>query len=296
MRLIRDILREHREAGRTALSCEFFPAKTPTGEMALLEKIAPRLKAVNPAFFSVTYGAGGSTRDKTLDIVETLQRDHAVPTMAHLTCVGSTRDDIGGFLDEAHRRGVRNILALRGDPPEGEENFVKPKGGFEYSHELVSHVQERGQFSIGVAGFPEGHIACTEGKAVDWQRLKAKVDCGADFLITQLFFDNSDFFEFRDHLRGQGMTQPILAGIVPILNARQIQRFTKMCGAKLTPEIVSTLDALGDDDEAVAQFGIEYATRQCADLIAQGVEGIHFYTLNKSRATIEIARNLGLAE
>ena len=296
MRLIRDILREHHEAGRTALSCEFFPAKTPAGEAALIGKIAPRLKAVNPAFFSVTYGAGGSTRDKTLDIVETLQRDHAVPTMAHLTCVGSTAADIGGFLDEASRRDIRNILALRGDPPEGEELFTKPVGGFEFSFELVEYLRARDEFSIGVAGFPEGHIACAEGKAVDWQRLKAKMDCGADFLITQLFFDNADFFEFRDHLRGQGMTQPILAGIIPILNGRQIQRFTKLCGAKLTPEIVSMLERIGDDDEAAAKFGIDYATRQCADLIAQGVEGIHFYTLNKSRATVEIARNLGLAE
>ena len=251
---------------------------------------------MNPAFFSVTYGAGGSTRDQTLEIVDTLQREHDVPTMAHLTCVGSTAADIGGFLDEASRRDIRNILALRGDPPEGEEKFIKPVGGFEFSCELVEYLRARDEFSIGVAGFPEGHVACTEGKEVDWQRLKAKVDCGADFLITQLFFDNKDFYEFRDHLRGQGMTQPILAGIIPILNSRQIQRFTKMCGAKLTPEIVSILERLGDDDKAVAQFGIDYATRQCAELIASGVEGIHFYTLNKSRATIEIARNLGLAE
>jgi methylenetetrahydrofolate reductase (NADPH) len=296
MRLIRDILREHHEAGRTALSCEFFPAKTPAGEVALLGKIAPRLKVIDPAFFSVTYGAGGSTRDQTLEIVDTLQREHGVATMAHLTCVGSTAADIGDFLDEASRRDISNILALRGDPPEGEGNFVKRAGGFEYSFELVEYLRARDEFSIGVAGFPEGHIACAEGKAVDWQRLKAKVDCGADFLITQLFFDNADFFEFRDHLRGQGMSQPILAGIIPILNGRQILRFTKLCGARLTPEIVSTLDRLGDDDEAAAKFGIDYATRQCADLIAQGVEGIHFYTLNKSRATVEIARNLGLAE
>ena len=295
MRFIRDILREHAEAGRPVVSCEFFPAKTPAGEATLLGKIAPRLKAIAPAFFSVTYGAGGSTRDKTLDIVETLQRDQAVPTMAHLTCVGSTRDDIGGFLDEAHRRGIRNILALRGDPPPGQKNFVKPEGGFEYSHELVSCVRDRDQFSIGVAGFPEGHIACAEGKAMDWQRLKAKMDCGADFLITQLFFDNADFFEFRDHLRGEGMTQPILAGIIPILSGRQIQRFTDMCGSKLTSEIADTLAELGDDDAAVAEFGIDYATRQCADLIANGVEGLHFYTLNKSRATVQIVRNLDLA-
>jgi len=293
--MIRDILREHKEAGKTAISCEFFPAKTPAGEMALLEKVVPRLKVVNPAFFSVTYGAGGGTRDKTLDIVETIQRDQNVPAMAHLTCVGSTREDIDGFLDEASNRNICNILALRGDPPEGQEQFVKPEGGFEFSYQLVEYLHGSNELSIGVAGFPEGHIACTEGKEIDWQRLKEKVDCGADFVITQLFFDNTDFFDFRDSLHSQGMSKPILAGIIPILSRRQIQRFTELCGSKLTPEIISTLEKLGDDDEAVSQFGIDYATRQCEDLIASGVEGIHFYTLNKSRATIEVVQNLGLS-
>jgi len=209
--------------------------------------------------------------------------------------VGSTAADISGFLDDARARDIQNILALRGDPPAGLEAFVKPEGGFEFSYELVEHVHARGEFSIGVAGFPEGHIACTEGHEVDWQRLKAKVDCGADFVITQLFFDNADFYAFRDHLRGQSMTQPILAGIIPILSTRQIQRFTELCGSKLTPEITDRLDALGDDDEAVAAFGIEYATRQCADLIANGVDGLHFYTLNKSRATLAVAGDLDLA-
>ena len=261
----------------------------------MVEKIVPRLKALNPAFFSVTYGAGGSTRDKTLGIVETIQQQHDVPTMAHLTCVGSTRADIGSVLDEAKQRGIDNILALRGDPPPGEA-FVKPKGGFEYSYELVEHIRARNEFSIGVAGFPEGHIACTEGREVDWDRLKAKVDCGADFVITQLFFDNADFYAFRDYLRAKGMEVPILAGIIPILSARQIQRFTELCGSKLTPEITTRLAELENDDAAVSAFGIDYATRQCADLIENGVEGLHFYTLNKSRATLAVADNLGLVE
>ena len=295
MRLIRDILSEAATAGRTPVSCEFFPAKTPEGERALVEKVVPRLKALNPAFFSVTYGAGGSTRDKTLGIVEAIQQQHQVPTMAHLTCVGSTREDIGAVLDEAKRRGVDNILALRGDPPPGEA-FTKPEGGFEYSYELVEHIRARDEFSIGVAGFPEGHIACTEGREVDWDRLQAKVDCGADFVITQLFFDNEDFYRFRDYLRKRGMSHPIVAGIIPILSARQIQRFTELCGSKLTSEIVSRLDELGDDDEAVSAFGIEYASRQCADLIENGVDGLHFYTLNKSRATLAVSANLGLME
>ncbi len=294
MRLIRDILREHKEAGKPAISCEFFPAKTLVGETALLQKVVPRLKAVNPAFFSVTYGAGGSTRDRTLDIVETIQRDQSVPTMAHLTCVGSTRNDVGGFLNEARKRDICNILALRGDPPEGQKQFQEHEGGFKFSYQLVEYLRARNNLSIGVAGFPEGHIACTEGKLIDWQRLKAKVDCGADFVITQLFFDNNDYYEFRDVLRTKGMNKPILAGIIPILSGRQIDRFTQLCGSKLTPEIISTLEKLGDDDEAMGRFGVDYATRQCEDLIANGVEGIHFYTLNKSRATIEVVQNLGL--
>ena len=294
MRLIRDILREHKEAGKPAISCEFFPAKTLVGETALLQKVVPRLKAVNPAFFSVTYGAGGSTRDRTLDIVETIQRDQSVPTMAHLTCVGSTRNDVGGVLNEARKRDICNILALRGDPPEGQKQFQEHEGGFKFSYQLVEYLRARNNLSIGVAGFPEGHIACTEGKLIDWQRLKAKVDCGADFVITQLFFDNNDYYEFRDVLRTKGMNKPILAGIIPILSGRQIDRFTQLCGSKLTPEIISTLEKLGDDDEAMGRFGVDYATRQCEDLIANGVEGIHFYTLNKSRATIEVVQNLGL--
>ena len=294
MRLIRDILEEHKLLGKPSISCEFFPAKTPEGERALLEKIVPRLKEINPTFFSVTYGAGGTTRDKTLVIVDQLQRDHGVPTMAHLTCVGSTRKDISNFLEDANNSDISNILALRGDPPPGQESFVKVEGGFEFSHELVDYVKSYERFSIGVAGFPEGHIACTEGREVDWDRLKSKVDRGADFVVTQLFFDNSDFYDFRDYLQAKGMKVPILAGIIPILSARQIQRFTKLCGSRLNEEISSRLNELGDDDDAVSAFGIDYATRQCEELIANGVEGLHFYTLNKSRAVVEVVRNLGL--
>jgi len=296
MRLIRDIFAEAREAGRAVISCEFFPTKTPEGERSLLEKTIPRLKALCPAFCSVTYGAGGSTRDKTLDIVETIQREHGLPAMAHLTCVGSTRADIGGFLDDAQARGIRNILALRGDPPEGQVEFVKPEGGFEYSYQLVEAIREHGGFSIGTAGFPEGHIACAEGRDVDWQRLKEKVDCGADFVITQLFFDNADFFRFRDHLCDLGMDRPISAGIIPVLSGAQIRRFTELCGANLTPRLISKLDELGDDDKAVREFGIDYATEQCRDLLDAGVEGLHFYTLNRSYSTIRILENLGLSE
>ena len=167
MRFIRDIFDEAREAGRTVVSCEFFPTKTPEGERSLLGKTIPRLKEARPAFCSVTYGAGGSTSGKTLGIVETIQREHGLPTMAHLTCVGSTRDDIVGFLDDAQARDIRNILALRGDPPEGQVEFVQPKGGYEYSYQLVEAIREHGGFSIGTAGFPEGHVACVEGRKMD---------------------------------------------------------------------------------------------------------------------------------
>ncbi len=296
MRFIRDIFAEAREAGRVVVSCEFFPTKTPEGGRSLLEKTIPRLKVARPAFCSVTYGAGGSTSDKTLDIVETIQREHGLPAMAHLTCVGSTRADIGRFLDDAQARDIRNILALRGDPPEGQVEFVKFEGGFEYSYQLVQAIHDHGGFSTGTAGFPEGHIGCREGREMDWQRLKEKIDCGADFVITQLFFDNADFFRFREHLRGLGMDRPISAGIIPVLSATQIRRFTKLCGANLTPRLAARLDELGDDDEAVREFGIDYATEQCRDLLAAGVQGLHFYTLNRSYSTIRILENLGLAE
>ncbi len=294
MRLIRDILKDHKKMGKPALSCEFFPAKTAAGEKFLLENVIPRLLAIDPAFFSVTYGAGGSTRDQTLDVVDLIQRKQEVPTMAHLTCVGSTSHDIEGFLSDALKLGINNILALRGDPPPGQDEFIKPEGGFEFSFELVEYIQSQGQFGIGVAGFPEGHIACIEGREVDWDRLKKKVDCGADFIITQLFFDNTDFFTFRDYLRGKGVAKPILAGVIPILSSSQIKKFTQLCGAKLTPEIITRLDELGDDNDAVSEFGVEYASKQCEELISNGVDGLHFYTLNKSRPTLEIVDNLGL--
>jgi len=295
MRLIRDIFAEAREADRAVVSCEFFPTKTPEGKRSLLEKTIPRLKVFQPSFCSVTYGAGGSTRDKTLDIVENIQREHGLPSMAHLTCVGSKREDIDKFLIDAQARGIDNILALRGDPPEGQKEFVRTEGGFEFSYQLVEAIREHEGFSIGTAGFPEGHIACTEGREVDWQRLKAKVDCGADFVITQLFFDNSDFFRFRNYLRDLGLDRPISAGIIPILSGRQIRRFTELCGAKLPDRLSNKLDELGDDDDAVREFGIDYATQQCQELLEANVDGLHFYTLNKSYSIVRIMANLGIS-
>ena len=295
MHFIRDIFAAARAAKRPAISFEFFPTKTEEGERALLEKTIPALMQLKPDFCSVTFGAGGSTRDKTLMIVDRIQRQHGLTAMAHLTCVNATKEDIRGYLMEASERGIKNILALRGDPPGGGSQFNMTEGGFEFSYQLVEFIRQTGDFSIGVAGFPEGHVACTEGKYVDWQRLKKKIDHGADFLITQLFFDNHDYLEFRDYLTKLGVTIPLVPGIISILSTAQIKKFVALCGAALPEPLVSELEKRGDDVEAVTQFGIEYATNQCQELLREGVPGIHFYTLNKARSTTAILKNLGLA-
>lgn len=291
---IRDVFATARAARRPVVSFEFFPTKTDEGERALLEKTIPALGQLKPDFCSVTYGAGGGTRAKTLAIVDRIQREHQLTTMAHLTCVNATRDDTLSVLRQAEALGVRNILALRGDPPSGDSGFTKTDGGFEYSYQLVQFVREIGEFSIGVAGFPEGHVACKEGRHVDWQRLKTKIDHGADFVITQLFFNNDDYFELRDYLAGLGVTVPIVPGILPILSTAQIKRFVALCGAGLPQPLLEELERRWDDDEAVTQFGIEYATRQCERLLSAGAPGLHFYTLNKARSTTQVVKNLGL--
>jgi methylenetetrahydrofolate reductase (NADPH) len=296
MRFIRDIYAAKRAAQRPVISFEFFPTKTEEAEKNFLEKTLPALLQLKPDFCSVTYGAGGSTRDKTLLIVDRIQREHGLPAMAHLTCVGATEKEIGAFLDQAAGLGIKNILALRGDPPGGTGEFVKTEGGFEFSYQLVQFIRKRGGFSIGTAGFPEGHIACREGKQVDWDRLKAKIDCGADFVLTQLFFDNSDFFLFREHLTKKlGVTIPICPGIIPIMSATQIKKFTALCGARLPAPLLARLEELKDDEEAAKEFGVEYATKQCQELLREGVPGLHIYTLNKAYSTTRIVKNLGLA-
>ncbi len=295
MQLIRDIYAAKRAAGRPVISFEFFPPKTPDGERNLLEKTIPALLQTKPDYCSVTYGAGGSTRDKTLMIVDRIQREHALTAVAHLTCVEASREQIGELLDQIRGLGVRNVLALRGDPPGGGE-FKTAPGGFEFAGQLVRFIRERAELCVGVAGFPEGHIACKDGKHADWRHLKEKVEAGADFVLTQLFFDNADYYEFRDHVAGKlGVKVPIVPGIVAILSAAQIKRFTAMCGATIPAPLAARLDELGADEAAVTEFGIEYATRQCADLLKAGAPGIHFYTLNKSYSTVKILRNLNLA-
>jgi len=293
MQLVRDIYARKRATGRPVISFEFFPPKTDEGDQTLLNKTLPALLQTKPDYCSVTYGAGGSTRDKTLMIVDRIQRDHGLTAVAHLTCVCATRDEIRALLGQIQSLGVRNVLALRGDPPGGGE-FEPTPGGFEFSNQLVEFIRQQADFSIGVAGFPEGHIACKEGKYVDWVHLRKKIDAGADFVITQLFFDNADFYEFRDHLtRHQNVKVPLVPGIIPILSAAQIKRFTALCGASIPAAVASKLDELGDNDAAVTEFGIDFATKQCEDLLRNGAPGIHFYTLNKSQPTVRILQNLG---
>ena len=295
MQFIRDIYAEKIAARKPVISFEFFPPKTDEGDRNLLEKAIPALLQTRPDYCSVTYGAGGGTRDKTLMIVDRIQREHHLTALAHLTCVSHTRAEVGALLGKIRALGGKNILALRGDPPGGGE-FKPTPGGFQFSSQLVKFIREQGDFSIGVAGFPEGHLACKAGKQADWEHLKAKVDAGADFVLTQLFFDNADFFEFRDHVAGKlGVQAPIVPGVIAILNAAQILKFTQLCGAKVPPALRARLERLGNDEAAALEFGIEYATRQCEELLRAGVPGLHFYTLNKSCSTVQVLKNLGLA-
>jgi methylenetetrahydrofolate reductase (NADPH) len=291
---VRDIYDAGRRIGRPVLSFEFFPTKSEDAERTLLQKTIPALGRLGPDFCSVTYGAGGSTRDQTLAVVERIQHEHGITTMAHLTCVNATIEETHAVLEQSRSLGIKNILALRGDPPNGAGTFLKTAGGFEYSYELVRAIRAMGAFSIGVAGFPEGHIACTEGKHQDWLRLRAKIDHGADFVITQLFFDNCHYLECRDFLARHGVTVPIVPGILPIISTSQLKRFVTLCGASLPGPMLQELERLDGNDEAVLQYGIEYATRQCEVLLREGAPGLHFYTLNRTRSTTEVVKNLGL--
>ncbi len=295
MQFIRDIYAARRASGQPVISFEFFPPKTEEGDRTLLEKHIPTLLQTRPDYCSVTYGAGGSTREKTLMIVDRIQRQHGLTALAHLTCVNHTREQVAELLEKIRALGCRNILALRGDPPGGGD-FVPTPGGFEYSSQLVKFIRERNGFSIGVAGFPEGHVACPAGKLADWRHLREKIEAGADFVLTQLFFDNADFFEFRDHLTAKlGVNVPLVPGVIAILSATQIKRFTQLCGARIPAALAARLDELAADDAAAAEFGIEYATKQCEELLRAGVPGLHFYTLNKAHSTVQVLQNLGLA-
>jgi methylenetetrahydrofolate reductase (NADPH) len=289
IRSIRAIQKENAAQSRPTFSIEFFPPKSPEGDVKLLTETVPHFRKLPVDYCSVTYGAGGSTRDKTLDLVEAIQKQHDLTALMHLTCVNATQEEIAAVVEEARHRGILNLLALRGDPPGGTGGFTKTPGGFEYSRELVEFLHQQGRWTIGTAGFPEGHIAQTEGKQVDWDFLAEKIRSGADFVVTQLFFDNEAFYEFRDYLTEKHHVDvPIIAGLLPVVSRNQTRRFVDLCGAKLPKSFSDRLDALGDDDEATTQFGIDYCVEQCQDLLRNGVPGIHFYTLNRTHSTSEI--------
>ena len=281
---------EKLKSSSPVFSFEFFPPKDEAGFQSLFEAIG-RLKSANPAFVSVTYGAGGSTRSKTVDLVGKIKNDIAIESMAHLTCVGHKKDEIVSVLESLQALGIENVLGLRGDPPKGEEKFVKTEGGFGYANELVSFIKAKFSFCVGAACYPEGHIECPDLK-IDMDNLKRKVDAGVDFLITQLFFDNKYYFDFIDKAVQAGINIPIIPGIMPILNIKQSQRFTKMCGATISDSLLAKFDGVQDDPEKVREIGINHAIDQCKDLLRSGAPGIHFYTLNRSKATLAILENL----
>ena len=280
------------QSGEPLFSFEFFPPNTEEGERNLLNAL-DALKQLDPAFVSVTYGAGGSTRDKTLEVVDTIRRNYGLEAMAHFTCVAATVDELRGTLDRLSELGVENVLALRGDAPDGGE-WTATDGGLTYSSQLVELINsEYPQFAIGAACFPETHIAATSPED-DLRHLGEKVNAGTDLLVTQLFFDNAVYFDFVKRAREEGIGVPIVPGVLPITNIAQLTRITSLCGATIPDGLRAELDARSDDPDAILQFGVAYATLQCAELLAGGAPGIHFYTLNRSPATRAILSALRL--
>ncbi len=280
--------------GNFGLSIEIFPPKTSDGDAAL-ERTLKRLAVYQPAFFSCTYGAGGSTQNRTLDWCVSIQKTHRATATSHFTCVGSTREELLAWLNKAAENGIHNIMALRGDPPQGEETFQAVEGGLQYANELVELIREHHpQMGIGVAGYPEKHQECPDAET-DLLNLKRKVDAGADAVFTQLFYENANFFTFRERYEKAGIKVPLIPGIMPITEYARIQRITKMCGAVFPVELASKLEAVKDDKKAQYEIGVEHAIQQCQDLIAQDAPGIHFYVLNKSQACEEILKGLNIA-
>jgi methylenetetrahydrofolate reductase (NADPH) len=272
---------------RFGLSFELFPPKTPSAEAALWSNL-DELMAYRPSLVTCTYGALGSTRDKTLEIVTQVRSRYQCAVASHLTCVGSTVDQLRAYLREAHDRGVQNIVALRGDPPRGETAFKPVAGGLSFASELVKLIRaEFSQFGIAVAGYPETHQEAASPDS-DLQNLKRKVAAGGDVVITQLFYDNADFLRFRERAQGLGISAPIIPGIMPITNRAQIQRITSMCKARLPEDLVAKLAAAGDDEAAQFEVGVDHAICQVQGLMAEGIPGVHFYVLNKSPATIRV--------
>jgi methylenetetrahydrofolate reductase (NADPH) len=287
-----DILRFARERGEPIFSFEFFPPKTDDGVRQLFQTVEA-LRPLGPAFVSVTYGAGGSTRQRTVELVTRLKRETEIEAVAHVTCVGSSRQELEHVLDEIAGAGIQNVLALRGDPPQGQKVFEPHPEGFRYASELVAFIREekRWTFCIGAAAYPEGHVE-TRDLSRDLANLKAKVDAGADFLVTQLFFHNHHYFRFVERARAAGIASPILPGVMPFTNVEQIERFTAMCGAQIPQALRAAMEVRRGDPEAALQLGVAYASLQCADLLRRGAPGVHFYTLNRSPSTRAIVAAL----
>lgn len=287
-------LRELYRSGETVVSIEVFPPKSAAGDAALFETLN-RLVPYQPQFISCTYGAGGGTRERTVEICRTIQQDYGVTATAHYTCVGATREELEQGLAQIYRAGIRNIMALRGDPPRGEKSFRPVPGGLVHANELVALIRERyTDVGIGVAGYPEKHQEAPDMET-DLRNLKRKVDAGADAVFTQLFFVNAHFLRFRDACERLGIRVPIVPGIMPVTEYGRIKRITELCGAYFPPALAERLQALEGDPDGQFAAGVDWAVRQCEELLQAGVPGFHFYALNRSPACEEILRRLGVA-
>jgi len=293
MRIAEVLARRAQVGGPPVFSFEFFPPKTERGERNLQEALAA-LVPLEPTFVSVTYGAGGSTREKTVEIVTRIKADHGLEAMAHLTCIGSTVGELRAVLAEMELAGIENVLALRGDPPAGQRPYRPPADGLRHASELIALVRSEYPFCVGGACYPETHVEA-ESPERDLEHLALKVAAGAEFLITQLFFDNAVYFDFVRRAREAGIGVPIIPGILPITQVGQLERMAALCGATIPPSLHAELELRRDEAEAVLDFGVAYATLQCAELLERGAPGIHFYTLNRSPATRAILSALKLA-
>jgi methylenetetrahydrofolate reductase (NADPH) len=294
---ISDLLRFARERGEPVFSFEFFPPRTDEGVKALFATVEA-LRPLAPAFVSVTFGAGGSTRARTVELVKRLKRESEIEAMAHVTCVGASRDEIAATLDQFAEAGVQNVLALRGDPPRGEASFTPHPDGFSHASELVAFIRgqpRRWAFCLGAAAYPEGHPE-TRDLDADLRNLKTKVDAGADFLVTQLFFRNAAYEGFVARARAAGISLPVLPGIMPFTSVEQVERFTATCGATIPPLLHAAMEVRRSDPDAARDLGVAYASLQCQDLLRRGAPGVHFYTLNRSTSTRAIVAALRAAE
>jgi len=273
-----------------SFSFEFFPPKDEPGTEQLFRTVS-ELRRYEPSYVSVTWGAGGSTRRLTLDLVARIKAEAGIDAMAHLTCVGASRGDIAQILEQMQRTGIENVLPLRGDPPRGQTNFVRPENGFGHASELIEFIRSGHDFCLAAACYPEKHPEASDASS-DLENLKRKVDAGVDFLITQLFFDTADYFSFVEKARAQGIRRPIIPGIMPITNFSQVQRLSAMCGARIPADLAVELEAANDDGARIRAIGVRHATEQCRALLEGGAPGIHFYTLNRSTATVQILEAL----